>query len=96
MHRFLMLSTLALSITLIGSVAGRAEDANHNEKRYYDRNGKDYHAWNSNEDRAYRSYLQEQHQDYRTFDKVKKPQQQQYFTWRHTHPDNTLFKVEIK
>jgi len=96
MHRFLMLSTLALSITLIGSVAGRAEGANHNEKRYYDRNGKDYHTWNGNEDRAYRSYLQEQHQDYRTFDKVKKPQQQQYFTWRHTHPDNTLFKVEIK
>jgi hypothetical protein len=26
---------------------------------------------------------------------VKRTQQQQYFKWRHEHPDNTLFKVEI-
>jgi hypothetical protein len=97
MNRFLLLSALVLGTTMmIGPVVARADDANHNEKRYYDRNGKDYHAWNNNEDRAYRSYLQEQHQDYRDFNRMKRPQQQQYFTWRHTHPDNTLFKVEIK
>jgi len=27
---------------------------------------------------------------------VNRSQQQQYFTWRHQHPDNTLFKIEIK
>src|SRR5579864_1488406 len=70
MHRFLILSALALSFTLIGPVVGRAEDANHHDKRYYDRSGKDYHTWNNNEDRAYRSYLQEQHQDYREFNRV--------------------------
>lgn len=95
MHRFLVLSALVLSTAVFGPVIVRADDANHQEKRYYDRGGKDYHTWNDNEDRAYRSYLKEQHRDYRDFDKVKRPQQQQYFKWRHEHPDNTLFKVEI-
>ena len=91
----MILSGLVLT-TLIGPVVTRAEDRDHNEKRYYDRNGRDYHAWNSNEDRAYRAYLQEQHQDYRNFNKVKRAQQQQYFKWRHGHPDNTQFKGETR
>ena len=95
MHRFLILSALVLSTTLIGPVVARA-DGNHSEKRYYDRNGRDYHTWNSNEDRAYRAYLQEQHRDYRDFNRVKRGQQQQYFKWRHEHSDKTLFKVEIR
>jgi hypothetical protein len=94
MKRFLILGALALSATMIGPVTARAGAPT--EKRYYDKNGKDYHTWNNNEDRAYRSYLTEQHQDYREFNKVNRNQQQQYFTWRHQHPDNTLFKVEIK
>ena len=96
MHRFLILSALVLSTALIGPIAARADDSNHHEKRYYDRSGRDYHAWNDNEDRAYRTYLQEQHRNYRSFNKVNRGQQQQYFKWRHEHPDNTLFKVEIK
>jgi heat shock protein HspQ len=97
MHRFLILSTLVLGTAMmIGPVAARADDANHHEKRYYDRNGKDYHTWNDNEDRAYRAYLTEQQRAYREFNREKRPQQQQYFAWRHRHPDNTLFKLEIK
>ncbi len=53
-------------------------------------------TWNNNEDRAYRAYLQEQHQDYRNFNTAKPDQQQQYFKWRHQHPDSTLFKVEVR
>jgi hypothetical protein len=94
MHRFLVLSALVLSATMIGPVVGQAADPH--EKRYYDRDGHDYHAWNSNEDHAYRVYLQEQHQNYRDFNKVKRTQQQQYFKWRHTHPDNALLKIEIR
>jgi type III secretory pathway component EscR len=94
MKRFLILSALVLSTTLIGPVIAQSRAPQ--EKRYYDRNGKDYHAWNNNEDRAYRSYLTEQHRDYREFNRVNRSQQQQYFTWRHQHPDNTLFKVEIR
>jgi hypothetical protein len=47
MNRFLILSALALSTLLIGPVVARAQDGNHQEKRYYDRNGKDYHTWNN-------------------------------------------------
>ena len=94
MKRFLILSALVLSTTLIGPVIAQSRAPQ--EKRYYDKNGKDYHTWNSNEDHAYRTYLTEQHRDYQDFNKVKKGQQQQYFAWRHQHPDNSLIKVEIK
>jgi type III secretory pathway component EscR len=96
MNRFLVLSALALGATVMGPVVARAADGKTNEKRYYDQKGKDYHTWNDNEDRAYRAYVTEQHQTYRSFNTVKRPQQQQYFLWRHQHPDTTLFKVEIK
>jgi hypothetical protein len=96
MQRLLILSAFALSAALIAPVAARADDKNHQDKRYYDKQGKDYHTWNNNEDRAYRQYLTDQHRDYRDFNKTNRSQQQQYFGWRHTHDDNTLFKVEIR
>ena len=57
------------------------------ERRYYDREHRDYHSWNNQEDRAYRNYLLERHREYRDFRVVRRPQQREYFTWRHTHPD---------
>jgi hypothetical protein len=100
MHRFLILSAFVIGAALTAPVALRADDNHsenkHSEKRYYDKQGHDYHAWNDNEDRAYRSYLTEQHQSYRTFDRVKPAQQRNYFKWRHEHPDSALLKVEIR
>ena len=96
MHRFLILSAFVISAAFVVPSVARADDRNHHEKRYYDKEGHDYHTWNNNEDRAYRQYLGEQHRDYRDFHGAKRGEQQQYFTWRHTHPDNTLFKVEIR
>jgi len=95
MRRFLIFSAFVLSATLIGPVVAPAQD-NHHEKRYYDREGHDYHTWNNNEDHAYRVYLQEQHRDYREFNRVNRGNQQLYFRWRHTHPDNALVNVEIR
>jgi hypothetical protein len=94
MNRFLILSALVLSTTMIGPIAARAGSPA--EKRYYDKSGKDYHTWNSNEDHAYRTYLQEQHRDYKDFNKGNKGQQQEYFKWRHQHPDTPIVKVEIR
>ena len=96
MRRFLILSAFVLSATLIGPAVARAEDNNHHEKRYYDRDHHDYHTWNNGEDHAYRSYLQEQHRDYRDFHKMNRGQQQQYFKWRHEHPDGALINEEIR
>ncbi len=94
MKQFLVVSGFLLGAAWLVPVAARAED--HKDKTYYDREGKDRHAWNANEDKAYRSYLGEQHRDYVEFGKVKPAQQSEYFRWRHQHPDSTLFKVEIK
>ena len=94
MNRSLILSVLFVGATLIAPVAVRAED--HHDKRYYDRDGRDYHTWNNQEDRAYRVYLGEQHRDYRDFGRVKVVQQREYFRWRHQHPDSALFKIEIR
>jgi hypothetical protein len=94
MHRFLILTALFAGSALITSMPLRADDRR--DRQYYDRNGHDYHTWNGQEDRAYRVYLGERHRDYREFHKTKNSQQKEYFKWRHDHPDNVLFKLEIK
>jgi hypothetical protein len=91
MRRFLILSAFLAGVTLSAQVAVRVDT-----HRYYDRDARDYHQWNDQEDRAYRAYLTEQHREYRGFAKNKAAQQREYFKWRHVHPDNTLFKVEVR
>jgi hypothetical protein len=56
--------------------------------RYYDRNHHDYHQWNDREDRSYRIYLGERHRDYREFRLTNRRQQDDYWKWRHQHPDH--------
>jgi hypothetical protein len=79
MHRILIMGLL-MGAALI--IPASAED-----RRYYDREGKDYHTWNSQEDRAYRSYLLEQKRQYREFHRVRPAQRTEHFRWRHCHPD---------
>lgn len=81
---------ILLSAALLTPIAGMAADDDHKDKdhRYYDRSNKDYHAWNNNEDQAYRKYLQEQHRDYRDFNRANKRDQDNYWKWRHAHPDD--------
>jgi hypothetical protein len=93
MKRVLILGGFLLGTAFFAQVA-MADD--HHDKKYYDRQGRDYHVYNKQEDRAYRAYLEQQHQSYREFNKTKRNQQEQYFKWRHEHPDNTLFKVEVR
>jgi len=55
------LSAFLLSAALLVPVAAlKADDDHHHYRRYYDRDGRDYHVYNREEDRAYRSYLREQ------------------------------------
>jgi hypothetical protein len=95
MKRLWILSGLLLGAALIVPMAVSAGDGDH-DRRYYDRDARDYHTWNDHEDRAYRVYLGEQHQEYREFRRVNATRRREYFLWRHEHPDTTLFKVEIK
>ncbi len=56
--------------------------------RYYDRNHHDYHQWDDREDHSYRVYLGERHRDYREFHLTTRRQQDDYWKWRHRHPDH--------
>jgi hypothetical protein len=56
--------------------------------RVYDRHHRDYHNWDDREDRAYRGYLGEQHREYREYDRQKRRDQDNYWKWRHHHPDH--------
>jgi len=51
--------------------------------RVYDRDHRDYHAWNSGENRAYRQYLAERHLRYVRYARPRRVQQSAYWQWRH-------------
>jgi|SRR5438034_7126065 len=85
------LTVLFVSAALAGSVSVRAEEHEHRrnkqDKRYYDRDARDYHVWNQNENRAYREYAKESQKRDREFAKMNRKERQEYFKWRHNHPD---------
>jgi hypothetical protein len=72
----------ALGGSLVLPVAAQAQGIS---LRFYDRSHKDYHRWNSDEDRRYREYLNEQHRRYRAFSRTNRVQQREYWRWRHDH-----------
>lgn len=99
MRSLQMFGGLVLGITLLAPIVAKADDHPYNRKyydnrRYYDRDGRDYHVWNQGEDRAYRFYLNDQHVAYREWRRAKGPDQRAYFRWRHTHPDSVIFVVK--
>jgi hypothetical protein len=57
-------------------------------RRYEDRAHNDSHQWDAGKDQAYRRYLQDQGRAYRDFSRVSRREQNNYWNWRHTHPDN--------
>jgi hypothetical protein len=91
MKHFLILAGMCMAASLIAPVVVTAEE-HHGEKRYYDRNGRDYHYWNDGEDRQYRAYVVEQHRQYVPFVRVRPRERQEYFRYRHEHG----FKVEVR
>jgi hypothetical protein len=94
----MILTALFTATAIVAPVAVWADDHRdeQHDKRYYDRQNRDYHAWDDHEDRAYRIYLGEQHRDYRDFSRANAAQQREYFRWRHEHPDKVIFGIEIR
>jgi len=94
-YRFL--SSLILTAAIASPVAMMAaakpqDDRDHENKqgenkRYYDKQHKDYHNWDSNEDQAYQRY-QTGHHEKRAFIQLNTRQQTVYWNWRHQNPDN--------
>jgi hypothetical protein len=58
------------------------------EHQYHDTDHNDDHVWNAQEDRAYRTWVKENHRRYENFSKLREEDQKAYWTWRHEHPDN--------
>jgi hypothetical protein len=75
------IATLLLTAALTGS-AGCAGGL-----RVHDAPHRDYHRWDAREDRAYRAYLAERHREYREFRTLGSREQEEYWQWRHEHPD---------
>ncbi len=55
--------------------------------RYYDGDHRDWHRWDDHEEIVYKSYLNEKHQDYRDFKTLNDGEKQDYWNWRHAHPE---------
>jgi hypothetical protein len=51
--------------------------------RVYDPSYRDYHAWDSRENRQYRLYLAERHRRYVAYARQRRAQQSAYWQWRH-------------
>jgi hypothetical protein len=59
----------------------------HNQKRVYDKDHKDYHNWDANENKAWGQYLDDNHKSSHEYSKANKKEQSQYWNYRHAHPD---------
>ena len=51
--------------------------------RIFDRDHRDYHRWDRDEDRRYRAYLAERHRRYIAFRRASRQRQLAYWRWRH-------------
>jgi hypothetical protein len=84
MKHLLILSGLLIAASVVVPVAMMAED-HHGEKRYYDKEHRDYHYWNDGEDRNYRAYLVEQHRVCVPFIRLNVRRRNEYVRYRHEH-----------
>jgi hypothetical protein len=86
-HRYVSTLVLTAALAASGSIAA-ARTPQEVQVRVYDSHHHDYHNWDEREDRAYRSYLTERHEEYRAYEKQKHQEQNNYWNWRHSHPDH--------
>ena len=87
-YRRFLSSCLFLSTALVAPSAVTLAATPQDHTRYYDRDHKDYHNWDDNEDRSYRIYLGERHREYHPFAEARHRDQRDYWNWRHAHPDH--------
>ena len=88
-HRYI--ASLILTAALAAPVAVLAvptpQDASV-QLRVYDKQHKDYHTWDDNENRAWGQFQSENHQTSSRYSKANNKTQTQYWNWRHANPDN--------
>lgn len=77
--------TGALAVPMAAIAATTAQDAV--QVRVYDEKHKDYHNWDDHENAAWVRFQEEKHWKAHEWSKASKRQQEQYWEWRHSHPD---------
>ena len=98
-HRFLfsaLFLTAALAIPSAMTATPKHQDNGRQEEhrrdddhnRVYDRDHKDYHNWDDNENRAWGQFLTENHRESHEYAKSNKKEQSKYWSWRNSHPDH--------
>jgi hypothetical protein len=88
-HRYI--ASLFLTAALVAPVSIMAAPVPQEARvqiRVYDRQHKDYHNWDDNENRAWGQYLTENHRNSHEFSKANKREQARYWNYRHSHPDH--------
>jgi len=81
------IASLFLTAALVAPVAIIAAEPQVNVQfQVRDKQHKDFHTWNNQEDQAYRGYLNDQHQPYRAYPKQSHKVQNQYWNYRHSQP----------
>ena len=69
-------------------VQDRDDHDHDHDKRYYDAEHKDYHEWNSAEQRYWRQYWANEHRPYIDWDRASDEQRRAYWRWRHEHEEH--------
>jgi hypothetical protein len=75
-----LLFAVLLSPLLHTGCAARVESG----YRVYDPYYRDYHVWNDQEAGYYNRWVTENHRNNQDFRKLSKPDQKQYWDWRHS------------
>ena len=79
---------MAIPVVVRAADDDERHDANRVE-RYYDKDAKDWHEWNKQEERAYRHWWEEKHHKraFRDWDRLTDRDRQEYWRWRHQHSE---------
>jgi len=86
-HHSKKLSSILMAVglfspVLLGGCAARAS------YRIYDPAYADYHVWDNNEGVYYQRWETQTHREHRDFRKRDSGEQQEYWKWRHAHPED--------
>ncbi len=84
----MLAGALSISPSVYAQDNGHDHDGDSGQRTYYDAGHKDKHQWNDHEATVWTTYRTEHHVKQSDFAKTNKKQQQQYWNYRHEHPDN--------
>lgn len=85
LHRSLFLTAALTAPVAIMAIPVPQEGRD--QHRVYDKDHKDYHNWDDNENHAWGQFLTENHKSSHEYSKANKKEQSQYWNYRHSHPD---------